>query len=366
MERVSAPETLAFFAANYGGRRFRFDLSAFGDRSFTEQTNAIGVMAKFAFLPLGAVCLDRTDPSVLVLVVAHDASRRSQNKSEDCYFFAVQTATGSRHLIDRYDVKKRAYIGTTSMDAELSLVMANMAQVQPGSLACDPFAGTGSLLLTCAEFGAYTVGAEIDGRQMRGGFVFERHDAAKACFYTQTTSLASNVAQYGVSSRMLGSVISDVTRSPFLATAGMSPIELFDAIVTDPPYGVRAGPKKLAAKKAGSGTFTDASHVPAKEAYALEDIVWDLFEFAAQTLRIDAHLVMWWPEIEAEDGVKTEQPSHPAFTLQHRSVQQCGGWRRLLLTFRKTQAYAGPQPPPDARPDATFRARLFAAYPAAN
>lgn len=76
------------------------------------------------------------------------------------------------------------------MEAEASLLMANQAQAAPGKWIYDPFgnlvprsnmasrvlmhlmplnvAGTGSMLLTAAGFGAMTFGSDIDGRQMRG------------------------------------------------------------------------------------------------------------------------------------------------------------------------------------------------------
>lgn len=39
-------------------------------------------------------------------------------------------ADGSaRQLINKFDVKKRAYYGNTSMDAEISLLMANQSMV---------------------------------------------------------------------------------------------------------------------------------------------------------------------------------------------------------------------------------------------
>lgn len=36
---------------------------------------------------------------------------------------------GQRHLIQHYSIKTRHFIGNTSMDAQLSLIMANQAQV---------------------------------------------------------------------------------------------------------------------------------------------------------------------------------------------------------------------------------------------
>lgn len=48
------------------------------------------------------------------------------------------------------------------MDAELSLIMANMGCVRKNDLVLDPFVGTGSLLVACAHYGAYVMGTEID------------------------------------------------------------------------------------------------------------------------------------------------------------------------------------------------------------
>jgi tRNA (guanine10-N2)-methyltransferase len=43
------------------------------------------------------------------------------------------------------------------MDAEIALLMATQALVQPGQLVYDPFVGTGSILIAAAHFGALTM-----------------------------------------------------------------------------------------------------------------------------------------------------------------------------------------------------------------
>lgn len=50
-----------------------------------------------------------------------------------------QVCDGQRSRILDFNLKKRRYIGTTSMDAEVSLLMANQALASPGSLVYDPF-----------------------------------------------------------------------------------------------------------------------------------------------------------------------------------------------------------------------------------
>ena len=48
------------------------------------------------------------------------------------------------------------------MDPQLSIIMANQAQVKSGDIVLDPFVGTGSLLITASMFGGYTLGTDID------------------------------------------------------------------------------------------------------------------------------------------------------------------------------------------------------------
>jgi tRNA (guanine10-N2)-methyltransferase len=116
------------------------------------------------------------------------------------------------------------------MEAEMSLLMANQTLASPEKLVYDPFTGTGSMAYTVAHFGAQMFGSDIDGRQMRGK--------------EQKPGVLRAAAQYGVASRIIDLCTFDVTNNPWRCGS------LFDAIVTDPPYGVRAGAKRLGRKKA--------------------------------------------------------------------------------------------------------------------
>lgn len=48
-----------------------------------------------------------------------------------------------RALVQKFTLKKREYLGTTSMASEWSLLMANQALARRDTLIIDPFAGTG-------------------------------------------------------------------------------------------------------------------------------------------------------------------------------------------------------------------------------
>jgi len=152
------------------------------------------------------------------------------------YYFGRHLANGARDLPKRLDLKKRRYISTTSMDAELALVTANMALAAPGKIMYDPFVGTGSFPIACAQFGALTFGSDIDGRSIRG-------DEKKR-------TLKANFEQYGLLAGLGGMFTADLTNSPIRRTElrydgdGVTG-RLFDGIVCDPPYGVREGLRVL-------------------------------------------------------------------------------------------------------------------------
>lgn len=57
-------------------------------------------------------------------------------------YFGRWIADGQRELIESYSVKKRHFIGNTSMDAGLSFIMANHGKVKKNDIVFDPFVGT--------------------------------------------------------------------------------------------------------------------------------------------------------------------------------------------------------------------------------
>ena len=52
---------------------------------------------------------------------------------------------------------------------QMAFVMANMGQVRASQLVMDPFAGTGSILVSLVYFGAHVIGMDMDVRVIRDG-----------------------------------------------------------------------------------------------------------------------------------------------------------------------------------------------------
>ena len=160
------------------------------------------------------------------------SQRPDEPQTPEKIYFGRWIADSSRDMAGRYNLKKRRYISTTSMDAELSLVTANMALAAPGKLFYDPFVGTGSFSVAASHFGALALGSDIDGRSFRG----KEMDKGKPM------GLVSNFQQYGIAGKFVDAFTSDLTNTPLRSC------QFLDGIICDPPYGVREGLRVLGSR----------------------------------------------------------------------------------------------------------------------
>ena len=226
--------------AQAGDRAWKMTMDAFQGSRTTEEK--VGIIESFAYLDFqGPIRLKDPDEEYVVFeeYPHHKASTPRR------LFLGRKIADGGREAINTLSLKQRQYISTTTMDAELALVAANVTLAKPQSVLYDPFVGTGSLILAGAYFGALVFGSDIDGRSMRG---------------TREKNLRSNFQQYNLESRYLDSFVSDLTHSPLRKRDG----GWIDAIVCDPPYGVREGLRVLGSR---DGTGKEASWVDGAPAH---------------------------------------------------------------------------------------------------
>ncbi|EJU04241.1 tRNA guanosine-2'-O-methyltransferase [Dacryopinax primogenitus] len=253
------------------------------------------------------------------------------------YFGRLVMNGTARNLVVEFDIKKRKYFGNTSMDAEVSLLMANQALAAPGTFIYDPFAGTGSMLYTSAYFGAYVFGSDIDGRQLRGK--------------EKVPGILRSATQYGIANRLTDCIVFDITCNPWRCG------EVFDAIITDPPYGVRAGAKRLGRKEghalreeakileSGVPSHESPDYRPPRRPYELAELVVDLVTLSRYMLRPGGRLVFFLPTI-TDDYQEVDVPQAEGMELVANSLQLFGGgvWGRRLITMEKTTSAKFPMP----------------------
>lgn len=256
-----------------------------------------------------------------------------------------KSASGEKAFYSRYELSERAVLGPTTMDNQLAFIMANCACAKPGSIALDPFCGTGGLLIATTHFGAQVYGGEIDLRVIKGWRVaytknkeaaqkvtksqqaaavrkspvvvesLMSHDALTAYPLTMqhlhTIGIAP--ASWVNSSRHVESrhsmkdvedtaaderhiftnfyqyelptpeiVICDTSVPPWRDTQ----CGWLDCIITDPPYGVRAAMKRQGRAGDDPVVIRDAAnYIPSKVNYGDDELSHDLLELAAMALR---------------------------------------------------------------------------------
>uniref|UniRef100_A0A1B0D2G0 tRNA (guanine(10)-N(2))-methyltransferase TRMT11 n=1 Tax=Phlebotomus papatasi TaxID=29031 RepID=A0A1B0D2G0_PHLPP len=254
----------------------------------------------------------------------------------DDVLFGRWIADGRRSDLKELSLKRRKFIGNTSMDPQLSLLMANQALIREGDLILDPFVGTGSLLVSAARFGGFVLGTDIDFLMLHGR---TRPSRIKQKVREKDESIKANLTQYGCQDKYL-----DVCVADFSLPIWNSHLSL-DAIITDPPYGIREATAKVASKEPSGekppsptpGTF----HCPSRSHYDLEDIFRDLLAFGVQHLKLGGRLVCWLP-VFREDYTDSSLPSHPCMDLVANSEQILSAFSsRRLLTFEKVAAGDG-------------------------
>ncbi|KAF6028131.1 TRMT11 [Bugula neritina] len=242
------------------------------------------------------------------------------------YFGKLVSESGRERSIRKFNIKTRKFIGNTSMDPTLSLLMANMAGVTRSSLVLDPFVGTGSLLLACAHYGAYTVGTDINKVLLHGR---GRSSRAKKTWRGRDENVRANFIQYNMEDKYLDVLVADASKHNLWAMEG-----LFDAVVTDPPYGIREQTLKLEAPAPDS---RKPYFMPPTSQYNLSDVFTDLLALCSRCLTLGGKLVFWLP-IFRPDYHEENIPSHPCFKLVSNCEQILSTFiARRLITLQKVR-----------------------------
>lgn len=133
---------------------------------------------------------------------APDIEYRAVFTNSRCFFGEVL------HTIDRgsyayRNPQRRAFFHPGVMMPLMARTMVNLTHVEPGQLLCDPFCGTGGMLLECDMMGIDAVGSDYDPEMLIGC----RQNLPNGAY-----------------------IRADATNMPY-------PNEAFDAIATDLPYG---------------------------------------------------------------------------------------------------------------------------------
>ncbi|KAG1697688.1 tRNA (guanine(10)-N2)-methyltransferase [Nymphon striatum] len=265
-------------------------------------------------------------------------------------YFGRLIRHGQRRKIIDFSLKKRKFIGNTSMDAGLSLIMANQAHVKEGSIIIDPFVGTGSLLVAAAEYGAYVMGTDIDYKTLHG---LGKPTRSKQKQREIDENIKNNLRQYNLESQYLDVIVADASLPLWKEDFK------FDAVITDPPYGIREATERIGTSK--NYRLNDEhskNHIPSKIDYSLGTLVGDLLNFAAKYLHMNGCLVYWLP-VYKEDYNEECIPTHPCLKLVANSEQELTEHTsRRLITMEKIKEFSSDKAEVHEMTD-SFRKKYF-------
>ncbi|KAL7720974.1 tRNA (guanine(10)-N(2))-methyltransferase [Entamoeba marina] len=320
----------------YKDKSFRLKVTCFGRRY--KNADQIKIFDKFKDFKLydylGKV--DLKHPELTIAILENVGRNKTMDDPPKNIYFGCGLCKGNRKIVNHFSLKVRPYIGTTSMDPELCVIMTTMGCCKEATFMCDPFAGTGSMLVTAAHFGSYILGADISNPTLRGKE-----------YYIKTgkplKNIETNIKYYHIEDKYVGLIVNDFA----ISALQMRPI--FDCIVTDPPYGIRAGAKKIGKKtpdiEPKPVVWGDDyhQHIPQRVKYGVNEVLHDLLLFAAQTLIVGGRLVFWLPTLLPKDAGK-DFPSEVmgCLELSANSLQTiCTKWGRRLITLTKVRAFDG-------------------------
>lgn len=213
-------------------------------------------------------------------------------------------------------------------------------------------------MVAAAELGAITAGSDIDGRSFRGkGKGMQK-------------GVLANFRRYGIEPGFGDCVTGDLTNSPFRIGRGKK--RWLDAVICDPPYGVREGLKVLGRRVQGAGaevsleasslengevkssqpsttlppaapvmidgvpSHTLPGFIAPKRPYSFDRMLGDILDFAARTLVDGGRLAFWMPcANEAEEEFAVPRDPKGLVILRYVCVQNFNRWSRRLLVYER-------------------------------
>ena len=296
-------------------------------------SNKLGYLDVNRFLVIEHIKIDHLTP----------IKAKNLAKTPEMIYFGRVVAEGMQDVVQKYTLKRRVFLGPTSTESELSFLMANQCLATKEKIIYDPFVGTGSLLISCSHFGAKCFGSDIDIRILKG--------------IKKVTDPFSNFEQYRLPKPDLWRMDFSPRGISLNSLEGEGVLSgLFDAIVCDPPYGIRAGARKSGvdlsrkphrAKNASQQQAnSDATifkqrgeHIPHTQIYRPEDLLPDLIDSAAKLLVLGGRLVYLLP-VDVGNYEDDLLPRHPCLKVIANSEDFISmNVSRRLITMEKVAEY---------------------------
>lgn len=259
--------------------------------------------------------------------------------------FRLESASPDiRDTVAALDLRKRAFLGSSTLPPDRALVLCNLALARPDvttPVLLDPFCGAGGVLLAGAAVGARVVGSELDAKTLS---FLQRPQAIPASADrpgrgVEAVRLVDNFDEAGLPRPQallpLDVEASDAVSRLLAANHG----QRYDAIVTDPPYGRRE-------LQRGATTW-DVSRRFAMQGAVVGGLLTRLLDLARDLLRPHGRLVFLTPVQSPRDPHKPSLTSFSAWVRAEGAARgldvvhlgeervHTGLWRAVVVMARR-------------------------------
>jgi tRNA (guanine10-N2)-methyltransferase len=171
--------------------------------------------------------------------------------------------------------------------------------------------------------GAYVVGTDIDIRVLRGK--------------SSEENIMANFQQFGLPRPELIRSDNAIYHRHFRTNQ-----PIYDAIVCDPPYGIRAGARQSGSRRANPTPVLEENrhtHIAQTKPYAVSDVMADLLDVAARTLVMGGRVVYIIPSF-TDFNPQDDLPRHECLTLDHCCYQPLSAdLGRRMVAMKKIAPY---------------------------
>lgn len=233
-----------------------------------------------------------------------------------------------------YNLSDRIFLGPTSTIAELAFMMCNQGLVTSESIVFDPFVGTGSILVSASHFGAKCFGTDIDIRVLQG-YAVGKVNKNSSYFTKLNDQIKNNVF---LNFRQYELELPEILRAD-CGEYRFRYSEFFDAIVCDPPYGIRAAAKQTSKESDQNDQIIEKKEnyiIPTAKSSCLE-LTNKLFSLANENLKPNGHLVFLYPVLIDDDPFENFKNVKNFELIAATKNRLCNNnFSRYLFTFRKT------------------------------
>lgn len=323
--RLSADE----WDSHFSGKPFSYKLLAYG----AQQTETSRRERMTAFSPLfwGFEKVDLRNPlTTLCIIDEYEIAfgptgcrdeRISAPLKRTFYGRLVAEATNAAR--NPYSLPARPVLGPTSLDNDLAFLMANVGEINSGKFVIDPFCGTGGLLIAATACGGIPqIGTDIDIRVIKGEFIAYIKNKVSD---SMGKDIFENFKHYKLP-------CPEILANDNSNHCWRTDRPLFDVILTDPPYGVRAGAKKIGMKFDHEVGDRD-NYYPQMLGYAPNEVNSDLLSLSSKLL-LDNGVLVFLQHIELMDLFTTEE-------LQKlpRKGKNDGGETKILMQKNSGREY---------------------------